>query len=180
MNKRIWIIWEERVAGPDTGEFSGKNILAICDSEETAERTFRGLLAGDWLKGQWYDDQGRNLEACVMVRECIVTKNGNTSVLTLEMRDVVTKVPEEKKDPFACPCCGERLFFVAATDAHFTVNPDGSLGRILLDQDGIDCLYESVLDENVEFHCPKCNRCFEAIGKLDENGVTHFTPGMEL
>ena len=115
-----------------------------------------------------------------MVRECIVTKNGNTSVLTLEMRDVVTKVPEEKKDPFACPCCGERLFFVAATDAHFTVNPDGSLGRILLDQDGIDCLYESVLDENVEFHCPKCNRCFEAIGKLGENGVTHFTPGMEL
>ena len=110
MNKKVWVIWEERVAGPDTGEFSGKDILAICDSEETAEGTFRNFLKSDWLKGQNYDDQGRNLEACVMGRECIVTRNGNTTVLTLETHDVVTKVPEAQKDPFACPCCGERLF----------------------------------------------------------------------
>lgn len=79
-----------------------------------------------------------------------------------------------------CPHCGEKIFFIAATDAHFTVNSDGTLGRILLDQDGIDCLYESILDENVEFYCPKCHNSFEAIGKQDQNGVMHFTPGMEL
>ena len=79
-----------------------------------------------------------------------------------------------------CPHCGKKMFFLAATDAHFTVNSDGTLGRILLDQDGIDCLDESVLDENVEFHYPKCHNSFEAIGKQDQNGVVHFTPGMEL
>lgn len=79
-----------------------------------------------------------------------------------------------------CPHCSERMFLVAPADVHFTVNPDGTLGQILLDQDSIDCLYGSVLDENVEFHCPKCHRSFEAIGKQDQNGVTHFTPGMEL
>ena len=60
------------------------------------------------------------------------------------------------------------------------MNPDGSLGRIILDQDGIDCIYETILDQNVEFYCPKCHCVFEAIGKLGKNGVTHFTPGMEL
>ena len=79
-----------------------------------------------------------------------------------------------------CPHCGKKMFFLVATDAHFTVNSDGTLGRILLDQDSIDCLNESVLDENVEFHCPKCHSSFEAIGKQDQNGIMHFTPGTEL
>ncbi len=63
-----------------------------------------------------------------------------------------------------CPNCGGKMYFVALTDAHFKPIPDGrggfQIGHVIIDGDGIDCINESIREEepgNVEF---KCSHCF--------------------
>ena len=47
----------------------------------------------------------------------------------------------EVKNDMVCPNCGSHdIVFVTTTDALFEVNPDGSIGKPVLDADGIECI----------------------------------------
>lgn len=68
-----------------------------------------------------------------------------------------------------CPNCGEKMYFVALTDAHFKPIPDPregfQIGPVMIDEDGIDCINESIREEEpggVEFKCPYCFSSFSA------------------
>lgn len=68
-----------------------------------------------------------------------------------------------------CPNCGEKMYFIALTDAHFKPVPDDNggfrIGSVILDEDSIDCINESIREEelgNVEFKCPYCFSSFSA------------------
>ena len=75
-----------------------------------------------------------------------------------------------------CPNCGEdRLYFVALTDAHFEPVSDDrggfQIGQVIIDDNGIDCINESVREDaphNIELHCPYCHSSFDV--ETDENG----------
>ena len=74
-----------------------------------------------------------------------------------------------------CPNCGDsHMYFVALTDAHFEPVLDDrggfQIGQVIIDDDGIDCINESVREDdpsNVEFHCPYCHSSFKA--EQDDN-----------
>jgi hypothetical protein len=83
-----------------------------------------------------------------------------------------------------CPNCGEnQLHFVALTDAHFEPVADDrggfQIGQVIIDNDGIDCINESVREDdssNVELHCPYCHSSFGV--EMDYNG--NYYIGEEL
>ena len=78
-----------------------------------------------------------------------------------------------------CPNCGSGLHIIARTDAHFELNEDGSIGRPILDAEGIDCINESIgYDKgDIELKCETCKSSFEAI--LDED-CEHLSMGAEI
>ena len=78
-----------------------------------------------------------------------------------------------------CPNCGEKMYFIALTDAHFKPIPDPrggfQIGSVMINKDGIDCINESIrIDEpsNVEFKCPYCFSSFSA--EWDPNTESYF------
>ena len=78
-----------------------------------------------------------------------------------------------------CPNCGGKMYFIALTDAHFKPIPDDNggfqIGPVILDEDSIDCINESVREDepgNVEFKCPYCFSRFSAI--LDSDTGTYY------
>ena len=63
----------------------------------------------------------------------------------------------------SCPKCGSHdLYFTTTTSAQFEALPDGRMGEIILDQDGIDCICEcaSLEEGNIEISCRNCNSHF--------------------
>lgn len=74
------------------------------------------------------------------------------------------------KEITRCPNCGSHdVIFVTQTDACFEINQDGSIGNVILDSYGVDCINESVNDseDNVEFHCRHCGSSFHVRGRDD-------------
>lgn len=67
-----------------------------------------------------------------------------------------------------CPECGStNMILIAKTDAYFEVDENGLMGNVILDEEGINCINETVklitpIDDNVEFHCRDCCKSFEA------------------
>lgn len=67
-----------------------------------------------------------------------------------------------------CPNCGYKsMILVARTDAHFAVDEDGTMGNVILDDEGIDCINETVElasaeDGDIEFKCRHCHSSFAA------------------
>ena len=83
-----------------------------------------------------------------------------------------------------CPNCGgDHIHFVALTDAHFDpVHDDRGgfrIGQVITDNDGMDCINESVREDdpsNIELHCPYCHSSFGV--EMDDNG--NYYIGEEL
>lgn len=78
------------------------------------------------------------------------------------------------KPAMVCPNCGsEDLEFLIVTMAEFTVNPDGTIGRPILDTDAIDTLSELMSTDpgNIEYHCRNCHSSF-AVSEKEEGGFT--------
>lgn len=89
---------------------------------------------------------------------------------------------DEVKNEMICPKCGSHdIVFITATSAFFEVNPDGTLGRPILDDDGIECIDECASEDasNVEAHCRHCHSSFSVYEK-DENNWGHFAIDSEL
>ena len=67
-----------------------------------------------------------------------------------------------------CPKCGStNMVLIAQTDAHFEVDENGRMGDAILDQEGIDCINETVAladaaDGDIEFKCRQCRSSFAA------------------
>ena len=67
-----------------------------------------------------------------------------------------------------CPNCGyNSMILVARTNAHFAVDEDGTMGNVILDDEGIDCINEGVEfanteDGDIEFRCRHCCSSFAA------------------
>lgn len=68
-----------------------------------------------------------------------------------------------------CPNCGGEMYFIALTDAHFKPIPNErggfQIGPVIIDEEGIDCINESIREGelgNVEFKCPYCFSSFSA------------------
>ena len=62
-----------------------------------------------------------------------------------------------------CQKCGSHdLYFVADTLAQFEANPDGSIGEVNLDDDGIDCICECAVTEpeHMDIRCRDCDSVF--------------------
>ena len=88
----------------------------------------------------------------------------------------------EVKNNMVCPNCGSHdIVFVTTTDALFEVNPDGSIGKPVLDADGIECISEGASQDvgNVEVRCRNCHSSFSVYEK-DENDWGHFVIDSEL
>lgn len=79
----------------------------------------------------------------------------------LKMVDVTEK--DDNSSRLACPKCGSHnLYFVADTLTQFEVNPDGSIGEVNLDDDGVDCICECAATEpeHTSVHCRDCGSAF--------------------
>ena len=70
-----------------------------------------------------------------------------------------------------CPKCGSNdLCFITTTSAQFEALPNGEMGEIILDQDGIDCICEcaSLEKSNIEISCRNCHSHFNV--EYDDDG----------
>lgn len=82
-----------------------------------------------------------------------------------------------------CPNCGStNMILVAQTDAHFEVDEDGLMGKVILDKEGVDCINETVElacpnDGDIEFRCRSCHKSFTA--KPTEDHEFTFEVGEE-
>ncbi len=67
-----------------------------------------------------------------------------------------------------CPKCGsDNMVLIAQTDAHFEVDENGRMGDAILDEEGVDCINETVerasaKDGDIEFKCRNCRSSFAA------------------
>lgn len=69
----------------------------------------------------------------------------------------------ENYSDMTCPHCGSSdLVFIASTSVPFEINPDGSMGRPILDDEGVECINECVSEAppDVEAHCHHCHISF--------------------
>ena len=85
----------------------------------------------------------------------------------------------------SCPKCGSHdLYFTTATSAQFEALPDGRMGEIILDQDGIDCICEcaSLEKSNIEISCRNCNSHFNVEYDDGDNndGESRYKIGDEI
>lgn len=74
-----------------------------------------------------------------------------------------------------CPKCkSSDLVFLAKTAALFKINPDGTMGRSLLNDEGIECIDECVSEtpSDVKVYCLHCYRSFNVCER--ENGDDGF------
>ena len=75
------------------------------------------------------------------------------------------------KTIMVCPKCGSTdIEFIAPTSALFKVNPDGSIGNLILDKEGIDCINACKAIDNIECYCQKCDYGFE-VSEKEEGGL---------
>lgn len=80
-----------------------------------------------------------------------------------------------------CPKCGSRdLYFVTTTSAQFEALPNGEMGSVILDQDGIDCISQcaSLEKENVEISCRNCDSNFNV--EYSDNSKWRYKIGDEI
>ena len=85
----------------------------------------------------------------------------------------------------SCPKCGSHdLYFTTATSAQFEALPDGRMGEIILDQDGIDCICEcaSLEKSDIEISCRNCNSHFNVEYDDGDNndGESRYKIGDEI
>ena len=78
-----------------------------------------------------------------------------------------------------CPNCGKKMYFIALTDAHFKPIPDErggfQIGPVMLNEDSIDCINESIREDEpgaVEFKCPYCFTRYNA--EQDQDTGTYY------
>lgn len=69
-----------------------------------------------------------------------------------------------------CPHCGSSdLVFIAPTFADFDINPDGTMGQPILDDDGVDTINDcaSEIPSDIEAHCRHCHMSFSVLEHED-------------
>lgn len=84
-------------------------------------------------------------------------------------------------EKIVCPKCRSHdLYFVADTLAQFEVNPDGGIGEVNLNRDGIDCICECAATEpeHMRIHCRDCNSVFHV--EYSDEGKWRYKIGDEI
>ena len=69
-----------------------------------------------------------------------------------------------------CPHCGSsNLVFITATSVPFEINPDGTMGRPVLDDEGMECINECASDvpSDIEAYCRHCHMSFSVLEHED-------------
>lgn len=80
-----------------------------------------------------------------------------------------------------CPKCkSNNIYFYVDTTAKFDVNPDGSVGDVILNEDGINCIKECVFTEPEHMHirCRDCNSVFHV--EYSDDGKWKYKIGSEI
>lgn len=69
-------------------------------------------------------------------------------------------------------CGSHNLYFAVDTFAKFKVNPDGSIGEVILNKDGVDCIcsFAATEPEHISVHCRDCCSAFHVEYSDDGNG----------
>ena len=83
----------------------------------------------------------------------------------------------------SCPKCGSHdLYFTTTTSAQFETLPNGGMGEIILDQDGIDYICEcaSLEESNIEISCRNCKSHFNVEYSDDDDGEPRYKIGDEI
>jgi DNA-directed RNA polymerase subunit RPC12/RpoP len=77
------------------------------------------------------------------------------------------------KSKMVCPHCGSHNLVAYSTACPmYEINEDGSLGLVIIDDDGIECIDETTSEEayDMEYHCLDCHSSFSV--KETDDGYT--------